>query len=157
MGWSFPQWYAKCDTTSYSSWGDWRLLAPLATRTRALTFMTEKKPTVRMHLWLETEDGLYFCLGRAMLLEKVGEYGSLKKAAEEMGMSYRAAWGKIKKSEEVLGAPLIERTGNRSSGYSLTEFGRSLTQDYKTWLDLVQRHALKSAKKLFGAEAKGKK
>jgi molybdate transport system regulatory protein len=130
-------------------------LSPSPKRPRFFdTPMTEKKPFARMHLWLETEDGLYFCLGRAMLLELIDQHGSLKKAAEELGMSYRAAWGKVKKTEEVLGAPLIERTGNRSSGYKLTEFGRSLTNDFKAWREAVQKHAMKSAKKIFGGTAK---
>ena len=48
-------------------------------------------PTVRMHLWLELGESVYFGMGRAMLLDRIEEYGSLRKAAESLGMSYRAA------------------------------------------------------------------
>ena len=51
------------------------------------------KPRIGLNLWLETTEGVLFGMGRAELLDKIEECGSLKKAAEEMGMSYRAAWG----------------------------------------------------------------
>jgi molybdate transport system regulatory protein len=66
---------------------------------RALT----KRPVVRLHLWLETEKGVFFGLGRLKLLEQIQSGRSLKGAAESLGMSYRAAWGKIKNTEDVLG------------------------------------------------------
>lgn len=47
--------------------------------------------------------------GKIMLLRYVAEHGSLWKAAQEMGMSYRWAWGRIKKAEEVLGIPLLTK------------------------------------------------
>lgn len=69
-----------------------------------------------------------------MLLSKVQQHGSLKKAADEMGMSYRAAWGKIKKSEEILGIRLIEQSGSKREGYQLTDSGKEFMGEL---LDLV--------------------
>ena len=107
-------------------------------------------PTMRLHLWLETEDGLFFGFGRTQLLEKIAEYGSLKRAAEELGMSYRAAWGKIMKTEEVLGFKVIERAGSSNkAGYQLTETGRDLLAKYKLWFDEVEKTALKKARNIF--------
>jgi molybdate transport system regulatory protein len=103
------------------------------------------KPTVRLHLWLEAGDGLGFGLGRALLLEKVDRFGSLRKAAEDMGMSYRAAWGKIRKSEEVLGIKLIAQNSSRREGCQLTEVGRQLTESYLKWFEVVEREALAKA------------
>ena len=57
------------------------------------------KPVVRVHIWLETVDGVAFGMGRLLLLDAIEETGSLKAAAEQLGMSYRAAWGKIKSTE----------------------------------------------------------
>lgn len=111
--------------------------------------MKENPPIVRLHLWLDCEDGLYFGAGRAMLLHLIDKHGSLKKAAEELGMSYRAAWGKLKKSEEVLGAPLIERAESRSGGYKLTPFGRELTTDYTAWFESVEQEAKRKAEEIF--------
>jgi molybdate transport system regulatory protein len=110
--------------------------------------MTEKIPTMRMHLWLETEDGLYFGLGRAILLAKILEHGSLRRAAEELGMSYRAAWGKIKKTEEILGVKLISQSGSKKEGYQLSEAGKTFMESYFLWFEEVERDALLKAEKL---------
>jgi len=61
-------------------------------------------------------------------------------------MSYRAAWGKMKNSEEILGRPLIEKRANRS-GYSLTPFGQELLKGYKAWFEAVERTAATEAEK----------
>lgn len=107
------------------------------------------EPTVRLHLWLETDEGVVFGMGRAQLLSKIDEYGSLKRAATELGMSYRAAWGKIKRSEEILGASLILRSENKREGYQLTEFGREVLSKFMLWFDAMESEALEKAKELF--------
>lgn len=105
---------------------------------------------MRIHLWLETEEGLVFGAGRTQLLEKINEYGSLKRAAEDMGMSYRAAWGKIMKTEKVLGFKLIERAGtSNKAGCQLTESGKMLLARFKLWFDEVEKDALKKASEIF--------
>ena len=107
-------------------------------------------PTMRLHLWLETDDGLFFGSGRTQLLEKIAECGSLKRAAEELGMSYRAAWGKIMKTEEVLGFKVIERAGpSNKAGYRLTDAGRMLLDKFRLWFDLVEKDALSKAAEIF--------
>jgi len=104
-------------------------------------------PTIRIHLWLETGQGVYFGLGRALLLEKIDRYGSLQKAADALGMSYRAAWGKIKKTEEVLGIRLITPGACKREGYRLTEQGREVMEKFILWFELVEQEALKAAQK----------
>jgi len=112
-------------------------------------------PTMRLHLWLETDEGLFFGIGRAQLLAKIDEHGSLKKAADELGMSYRAAWGKIRKTEEVLGVPVVRRTGNRRDGQELTEFGRELRDKFTFWFNVVEKQALTLAEEVFDWPVKG--
>ena len=105
------------------------------------------KPVMRLHLWLETKEGLYFGLGRSQLLKSVQKNRSLKKAAEELGMSYRAAWGKIKKTEEVMGIRLLEkRDGNR---YQVTKEGELFMNCFEQWFEEVERFALERARSLF--------
>jgi len=99
-------------------------------------------PTMRMHLWLETDDGVLFGLGRLQLLRKVEQCGSLKGAAEALGMSYRGAWGKIKATEKLFGEKLIERAGSRREGYHLTPFGSGLARDFDQWYREVELFAL---------------
>lgn len=111
--------------------------------------MQGKPCTMRVNLWLEIDRGIIFGLGRAQLLAKVAQYGSLKKAAEDLGMSYRAAWGKIKKTEKIIGAPLLDRSGARRDGYVLTELGQELLNSYTQWFKYVEKIALQKAQELF--------
>ncbi|MDY0275057.1 MAG: LysR family transcriptional regulator [Desulfomicrobium sp.] len=107
------------------------------------------KPTVRMHLWLESEDSVYFGMGRVLLLDRIEEHGSLRKAAESLGMSYRAAWGKLRATEETLGLVLVETTGTKRGGYRLTAAGQQLRKKFKKWFDAVEQTAVEQAKVIF--------
>ncbi len=82
-------------------------------------------------VWLERGstnfgDGLYY------LLINVQKYGSISQAAREMGMSYRAAWGKIKRAERDWGFKLIATQvgGDAGGGASLTEDGEKLVTSF---------------------------
>ncbi len=110
--------------------------------------MEKDNPTVRLHIWLETDSGVIFGSGRAQLLDNIEKYGSLKKAAENMGMSYRAAWGKIRKTEDILGYKLIVKTG-KNKRYQLSEDGKELTEKFRVWLDKVEQEALREAREIF--------
>ncbi len=105
--------------------------------------------TVRLHLWLENDSGMAFGPGRLVLLEAIEKTGSLQAAAKSLGMSYRAAWGKIKTSEELLGEKLIEKRGGNRSGYCLTEFGELLRSEYQEWLKQVEGFANRLAEERF--------
>lgn len=107
------------------------------------------KPTIRLHLWLETDEGVFFGAGRAFLLQKIEEHGSLRKAAEDLGMSYRAAWGKIRKTEKVLGVKLIAQCRSKKEGHKLTEEGLLLMEKYLQWFREVEGEALKKAGEIF--------
>ena len=121
----------------------------MTAHTQRLEPMDEDIPTIRMHLWLETKEGLFFGMGRAMLLAKIAEHGSIKKAADDLGMSYRAAWGKIKKSEQVLGIKLIVQSGSKREGHVLTESGKMLMEQFILWFDEVEKEAFKKAAVIF--------
>lgn len=87
-------------------------------------------------------------LGRIQLLELVEELGSLNKAASAMGMSYRAAWGRMKQTETVIGAPLVERSGPKK-GFRLTPLGHDIVRQFRTWHKDVEDFALARARELF--------
>jgi len=99
-------------------------------------------PEVKVHVWFEKNSGVYFGHGRYELLLLISELGSLKLAAEKMGISYRGAWGKIKKTEEVIGKPLIYKDNNKE-GYKLTEFGRDFVDEFRSYYDDVTDFARK--------------
>jgi molybdate transport system regulatory protein len=114
--------------------------------------MTDKSPTsptIRVHIWLETDEGVFFGAGRVLLLEKIDIHGSLKKAAECLGMSYRAAWGKIKATEANVGFSLVKKNAGKKGGYSLTDDGRRLMAQYKSWFCRVEDSAVQLANEIF--------
>ncbi|MBF0480214.1 MAG: LysR family transcriptional regulator [Desulfovibrionaceae bacterium] len=99
------------------------------------------KPKVKVRVWLETAEGVYFGAGRMRLLKQIDELGSLRAAATALAMSYRAAWGKIKRTEEVIGRPLIEKAGCNREGYSLTPFGRQLLERFERFQAALEESA----------------
>ncbi|MCR3921354.1 MAG: substrate-binding domain-containing protein [Firmicutes bacterium] len=62
------------------------------------------------------------------LLEKIDETGSLKRAVEEAGISYRYGWSLLKRAEDALGKELVARQtgGSSGGGTTLTVEGRLL-------------------------------
>lgn len=107
--------------------------------------MNEPRPASK--IWLETNQGYVFGPGVYNLLKEINEKGTLKEASNSLGMSYRYAWGLIKKAEETLGAPLIEASkGGRLGGGSskITELGEHFISDFehiqKAWIDFREQY-----------------
>jgi len=84
-------------------------------------------------LWISTEDAQgVFGDGKWRLLDSVARNGSLSSAATELGISYRKAWGDLRKAERCLGVALIEKhRGGRGGGETtLTEAGKAWLRGY---------------------------
>lgn len=98
---------------------------------------------VKSKVWLEADGRMIFSDGRLQLLEAVARLGSLRRAAQELGMSYRAAWGLLKVSEEALGTPLLDVTigGARGGGANLTPAARALVRRFRRLREQVNRAA----------------
>lgn len=116
---------------------------------------TPHRPTIRLHIWLENQGELFFGIGRAQLLFNIQQHGSIKKAAASMGMSYRAAWGKIHQSEQALGVKLVEGRGAKREGVRLTPEGEELADLFLAWFTTVERCALNSASTIFPFQVAG--
>ena len=71
--------------------------------------------------------------GKADLLALVGKTGSIREAAERMGMSYMRAWTLIKTMNACFRQPLIvaSRGGKGHGGAGLTETGRTALRLYR--------------------------
>jgi molybdate transport system regulatory protein len=110
--------------------------------------MEAGKPSIKVRVWLETEVGVYFGDGRMKLLNKIDELGSLRAAAAALDMSYRAAWGKIKRTEAVVGHPLIEKMGGNREGYSLTELGRDLLSRFERFQAALEAQAARLGREI---------
>ena len=73
--------------------------------------------------------------GLAQLFEGIEAYGSLRRSAAEMGMSYNKAWNIVKNSEALLGRPLVTLRvgGAKGGGAALTDAGRDLLARYRAF------------------------
>jgi molybdate transport system regulatory protein len=107
------------------------------------------KTTIRLHLWLETGDTMVFGMGRVQLLDLIERHGSLRKAASELGMSYRAAWCKLRATEQALGVRLVEARERKRDGVRLTPDGQFFREMFRRWFDEVENCALTKAERLF--------
>ena len=108
----------------------------------------------KFKIWLEEKGGVAFAEGRKMLLESIERLGSLNAAAKELGMSYRAAWGKIKATEKVLGIRLLKvATGGKGGGgATLTPEAKELISKYKQFNDKMASLMEKEFKHIFGSK-----
>jgi len=83
-------------------------------------------------LWIDINGNGIAGHGRIKLLELVQATGSIKKAAESIKMSYKAAWDSINLLNEIFGTPLVERQtgGKGGGGTTLTKAGLELIKTY---------------------------
>lgn len=86
---------------------------------------------IKYKIWLEKEGKVVFGKGREELLKTIDECRSLNAAAKKMKMSYRAAWARLKASEERAGMKLIESDG-LGKGMHLTPEAKELLARFLT-------------------------
>ncbi|MGA2027773.1 MAG: LysR family transcriptional regulator [Syntrophobacteraceae bacterium] len=100
--------------------------------------------SVKSKVWIENENGqLIFGTGRLYILQAVSRHGSIHAAAQELQMSYRAVWGKIRATEKRLGQDLLDRKtgGVRGGGSKLTPFARQIIDRFEKLNDLTRASA----------------
>jgi molybdate transport system regulatory protein len=92
---------------------------------------------VKFKVWLQKEGEVVAGDGKVRLLKLMERRGSIQKAAQENGMSYRHAWGAIRKMEMRSGLKLVEtQTGGRAGGGArLTAPGRDFVACYARFSD----------------------
>jgi molybdate transport system regulatory protein len=100
--------------------------------------------------WLEKDEHGFLGQGRAELLERIDELGSMAKAAKAMGMGYKRAWDMVEAMNNLAEAPLVVRTtgGRGGGGTRLTEHGRAMVAEFRAaeaayarFLDLLSAEA----------------
>ena len=77
--------------------------------------------------------GAWIGPGKADLLAGIAETGSILKAGQRMGMSYKRAWGLVETLNGMFTAPLIATTrgGASGGGAGLTETGQQVLHHYR--------------------------
>lgn len=80
---------------------------------------------LKVKIYLENETDKFMGIGVLWLLQKIKQFGSLRSAAADMGISYSKAFKMIENLEAALGVDVLERKkgGVQRAGASLTEFG----------------------------------
>ncbi|MEI6211708.1 MAG: LysR family transcriptional regulator [bacterium] len=74
------------------------------------------RPNCRLWMYAPGIAGV-FGDGKCRLLHGIATHGSLQKAAQETGISYRKAWADLRKAEACIGIPLVSRQrGGRAGG-----------------------------------------
>ena len=72
--------------------------------------------------------------GKAELVERIGEAGSISAAAREMGMSYRRAWQLVEALNAAFREPVVETAtgGARGGGARVTAFGEKIVAQFRS-------------------------
>jgi len=101
---------------------------------------------IKHKVWLERSGRVVFGQGREALLKAIDECKSLNAAAKKLNMSYRAAWGRLKASEERLGIKLVEHASGQA--LNLTDEARTLLEEFEALEDQMKTLILKAGPKL---------
>jgi molybdate transport system regulatory protein len=74
-------------------------------------------------LWIECEGERFLGPGKVELLERIADTGSINKAAKQMGMYYKKAWGMVKILNKQTAKPfvIVQTGGEKGGGSTLTE------------------------------------
>jgi len=87
---------------------------------------------IKAKFWIENKGEVVLGGGKTALLLAVDQFGSIQRAADEFGMSYRHAWGAIRRIEKRAGFKIVDtRLGGKEGG------GARLTPKGKLFVDRV--------------------
>lgn len=103
---------------------------------------------VKAKLWLEIDTRCNIGQGRAEMLHKIKDYGSLAKVAKSMGMAYSHAWSEIQEMSNAAGGLVIETvTGGKHGGSSqLTQLGEDILKCYDEEMKRLEEYLSKRNK-----------
>jgi len=107
---------------------------------------------MKVKVWLEDTKGESILgNGKFELIDYIDQLGSLKAAADKLGISYRKAWGMVKDAEQKLGFCLTEkhRGGQHGGNSVLTPEGKELIEAYKELLVEFDEAIYQITKKFF--------
>lgn len=103
---------------------------------------------LKLKIYITGDDGKKFMgIGVLWLMQHIRSCGSIKKAAEEMKISYAKAHNMLNTLENQLGKPVLDRQkgGEARTGAQLTPFGLRFIDEY----DQFQRDTKSQAENRF--------
>jgi molybdate transport system regulatory protein len=113
--------------------------------------MKPKRMEVKSKTWIEVGGEVVAGDGKIRLLRLIDEAGSIQKAAESLGMSYRHAWGFLQKMETRGGLKLVDTQigGREGGGAKLTPQGKDFLQRYSAFREGLDEYIEEKFKKAF--------
>lgn len=129
--------------------------SPLQRRPRSGDLARRAMP--KLKVWVAFASGAKLGHGRAELLELIDRLGSIQQAVQQMGMSYRYAWGYLRELEQATGFKLLQRPAGRGpgAGTRLTAEGRRFVQRYQRFEGEMAEEAGRRFQRIFSGERKG--
>lgn len=106
---------------------------------------------IKFKTWLEKDGEAVAGHGQINFLKSIDETGSIQKAAAKMGISYRHAWGFIRKIEQHAGTKLVKTLigGKEGGGARLTPAGKTLVEQYCAFQDGLKEYIHEKFKTAF--------
>ena len=79
--------------------------------------------------------------GKAELIERIAQTGSISAAARDMGMSYRRAWQLVEALNAACVEPVVTTAvgGKRGGGAEVSAFGKRLVREFRAMEDKASR------------------
>ncbi|MDA9160783.1 winged helix-turn-helix domain-containing protein [Crocinitomicaceae bacterium] len=87
---------------------------------------------IKSKIWIESNGQILLGEGRVSLLKAIDETGSLNKAAKQLKMSYKKAWGLIDDVNSRAEKSVVTKNigGKSGGGTVLTPYGKTLVQTF---------------------------
>lgn len=102
--------------------------------------MTEHDPIRAVKLRLQFDHDIVFGPGKAELLDRIQELGSIAKAGRAMGMSYKRAWSLVEELNASFRTPVVQssRGGKDGGGATVSAEGLAALAAYRRLQVILQ-------------------
>lgn len=109
----------------------------------------------RYNVWIEKEGGVVLSRWRARLLQAIDESGSIRAAAERVGVPYRRAWEKVQEMEAHSHQSLVDTEvgGEGGGGARLTPAARDLVRRFREFESGLEEEIARRYRSAFGDPA----
>ena len=97
--------------------------------------------------------------GKAELIARIGQTGSISAAARAMGMSYRRAWQLVEALNDTFSKPVVTTAigGRQGGGARVTEFGERLVRQFRAMEEKASKAIAADVQRFAGHLRKAKK